>query len=93
MVGSVGGGGGRAWEPGSLGAPAGNFLPSLGSLERLKETGPQEGPGRPETGQRGKQGKRGPKLPIYKVVFPECPGSRLKPLHAKNQSFVSDNLP
>ena len=40
-----------AWEPGR--AWKGHFLPSLGSLESLKEPGPQEGPGRPRKAQEG----------------------------------------
>ena len=37
-VGGVGGvGGGGVLFPGSLGAPEGNFVPSLGSSESLKE--------------------------------------------------------
>ena len=51
----------RAWEPGR--AWKGHFLPSLGSLESLKEPGPQEGPGRPE------QGEGSPKTPyIYRCI-------------------------
>ena len=45
---------------GGGGAPV---LPSLGSLESLKEPGPQGGPGRPE------QGEGSAKLPIYIGVF------------------------
>ena len=37
-------------------APAGNFVPSLGSLESLKEPGPKEVPGSP---------RKARKLPIY----------------------------
>ena len=59
-VGSRGAGGCReserlgAWEPGR--AWKGHFLPSLGSLESLKEPGPQGGPGRPrEARNRAKE--------------------------------------
>ena len=45
---------------------SGYFLSSLGSLESLKETEPQEGPGRPRKGQTG---QRSPKLPIYIGIF------------------------
>ena len=41
-----------AWE-----SATGNFVPSLGSLESLKEPGPRKGP---------KQGKGARKTPIYR---------------------------
>ena len=59
-------------EPGSLGAWEGHFLPSLGSLESLKEPGPQEGPGRPEQGEGARnrlQSETARTLPIYIGVF------------------------
>ena len=40
----VAGGGGGCRESGSQGVRKGYFLPSLGSLESLKEPRPQEGP-------------------------------------------------
>lgn len=50
------------------------------------------------TGQNGAEPAR--KTPIYIGISPglprsaqECPGNRLKPLFAKNQSFVTDNMP
>ena len=71
-----------AWEPGSLGAWEGHFLPSLGSLESLKEPGSQEGPNRGKGARnrlqsgtpgyspnRPEQGKGARKLPIYIGVF------------------------
>ena len=38
---------------GSQGARKGHFLPSLGSLESLKEPGPQEGPNRAKERETG----------------------------------------
>ena len=74
-----------AWKPGSLEAWKGHFLPSLGVI-LIRES--SNTPNRPETGQnRPETGQRSAKLPIYIGVFRAFSGS------AKNQSFVSDNMP
>ena len=60
VAGGVGGGGGGVLSSGSLGAPEGNFVPSLGSPKRLKEPVPQEGPGSPRKGQTGQNQPKTP---------------------------------
>ena len=61
----AGGAGGCRWlqgvrKSGSQGVRKGHFLPSLGSLESLKETGPQGVPGRPRKARnRAKEREKG----------------------------------